>query len=450
MSRLLKRMRDWVSNGWNTSGSTSTSDQTIVCSSSAGEVHRLPLDIFIHILQLLEPKDAARVAAVCKSWKLIVFDNTLWMYYLKNQQDGLSILFAETKIRSRSPHTAIRRHMLSFMHIYGQRLQSPGAIIVDAGAGYCKIGWSKYDSPSVRFATSVEFGDMESSLDHRVYHFFETVYSSMHVKPSKQPVILTTPIGLHDAAEVSSLQLTKAVIKALVCMMVPTASIVSQTTLALFASRRTSGILVNIGFRETQVVPIVNTLTCPGVISVKVGGLHLTRYLRRRLRRRNVQVPSLYTARTLKENLCYVALDYWAELRKDTKASYKVGSEGLYTLNKERFQTGEILFKPHIAGRNVIGLHQAVASCINSCQYVKAKKDRNWYKTIVLAGGTANLPGLAERLEKELHDLLPPSISHGIRVILSPYGADAAWHGAKMVGNLSSFQKSWCFNRVNV
>lgn len=443
MSQLLKRVRDWVSNGWNTTGSTS--DQTIVCSSSAGEVHRLPLDIFMHILQLLEPKDAARVAAVCKSWKLIVFDNTLWMYYLKNQQDGLSNFFAETKLRSRYPHRANpHRQTLSFMHIYGQRLQSPGAIIIDAGVGYCKIGWSKYGSPSLRLATFVEFGDMESPLDERVHHFIETIYSSMHVNPSKQPVILTTPISLHGGAEVSDMQLRDAVFKSLVSMRVPTACIASQTTLALFASRRTSGILVNIGFRETQVVPIVTSYTWPGTISVKVGGLHLTRYLRGQLQRRNVQVPSLYTARTLKENLCYVALDYWAELRKDTKASYRVGSEGLYTLNQERFRTGEILFKPHIAGRNVKGLHRAVARCIDRCQYVKVKTDRNWYKTIVLAGGTANLPGLAERLEKELHDLLPPSISRGIRVIPSPYGADAAWHGAKMVGNLSSFRKSWC------
>ncbi|MFS7963804.1 putative Actin family [Helianthus anomalus] len=42
-----------------------------------------------------------------------------------------------------------------------------------------------------------------------------------------------------------------------------------------------------------------------------------------------------------------------------------------------------------------------------------------------------------ERLERELHDLLTPSIADGIRVIPPPYGADSAWYGAKLISNVS-------------
>lgn len=49
------------------------------------------------------------------------------------------------------------------------------------------------------------------------------------------------------------------------------------------------------------------------------------------------------------QKLCYVAADYEAELLKDTKASFEA-VEGLFTLSKERFQTGEILFQPRLAG----------------------------------------------------------------------------------------------------
>lgn len=49
------------------------------------------------------------------------------------------------------------------------------------------------------------------------------------------------------------------------------------------------------------------------------------------------------------QNLCYVALDYKAELVKDTKASYRIG-ETWHSLTKERFQTGEVLFQPRLAG----------------------------------------------------------------------------------------------------
>lgn len=50
------------------------------------------------------------------------------------------------------------------------------------------------------------------------------------------------------------------------------------------------------------------------------------------------------------QNLCYVALDYEAELSKDTQASFAVTPENWFTLSKERFQTGEILFRPRMAG----------------------------------------------------------------------------------------------------
>lgn len=50
------------------------------------------------------------------------------------------------------------------------------------------------------------------------------------------------------------------------------------------------------------------------------------------------------------QNLCYVASDYEAELSKDTVASFEVSGEGRFTLSEERFQTGEVLFQPRIAG----------------------------------------------------------------------------------------------------
>lgn len=53
------------------------------------------------------------------------------------------------------------------------------------------------------------------------------------------------------------------------------------------------------------------------------------------------------------QNLCYVAVDYEAELCKDAEASYEVAAAGWFTLKQERFQTGEILFQPRIAGMYV-------------------------------------------------------------------------------------------------
>lgn len=48
-----------------------------------------------------------------------------------------------------------------------------------------------------------------------------------------------------------------------------------------------------------------------------------------------------------------------------------------------------------------------------------------------------DISSVSERLEKELIRLLPASISEGIKVVPPPYGVDSAWHGAKIVSNVS-------------
>jgi hypothetical protein len=50
------------------------------------------------------------------------------------------------------------------------------------------------------------------------------------------------------------------------------------------------------------------------------------------------------------QKLCYVALDYDSEMKKDRSASCEVAGEGWFTLSKERYQVGELLFQPHLGG----------------------------------------------------------------------------------------------------
>ena len=146
-----------------------------------------------------------------------------------------------------------------------------------------------------------------------------------------------------------------------------------------------------------------------------------------------------------------------------------------------------------------MGLHKAVALCMDHCYNSEVVGDDSWYKTIVLSGGSSCLPGLpgifpmdsgaicfldvhqysvlnqtwidgglcclfrilfilwrlmdtcnaTERLEKELHQLLPPYISEGIRVVPPPFGIDTAWFGAKMISNVRTWNLEFCFCSLN-
>ncbi|RZC74334.1 hypothetical protein C5167_049812 [Papaver somniferum] len=429
-------------------------------SSSTGAFDRIPFDVFFQILIFLGPKEAARLSVVCKSWKFVVSDNRLWILFLHNLQEESweNIDFSESCLRSGIGHPLLRSlsdqsTSLRYMLIYGQRAQHRGAVLIDGGSGYSKFGWSKDSSPSGYSATFMEFGDLESPMYSRLRHFFVTIYDRMKRKPSTQPVVVAFPICHYydtESSRAARRQLEEAIYRVLFDMNVPAVCSINQAILALYAARRTSGIAVNIGFRVTSIVPILQgkVMHQVGIEVVGQEALTLTMFLKELMERKNMPVGSLYTIRTLKENLCYVASDYGSELSKDTNASYEVTGEGQFTLSEERFQTGEILFQPRMGGLRMMGLHQAVALCMDHCQAAKETEENDrWFKTIVLAGGTASLPGLPERLAKELSGLVSASMFNDVEVLPPPHGANSAWFGAKLVSNVSTFSEAWCMTK---
>ncbi|XP_062184360.1 actin-related protein 8 isoform X2 [Phragmites australis] len=375
---------------------------------SMGTLDAVPTDVLVQILRLLGPADAARTSAVCRAWRILASDNDLWAFFLRLGPEPWDlVVFAETHLAS-SPASDPRlyynnRPQLSFKQIYGLRAVVPGSVIVDGGSGYCKYGWSKYAAPSGRCATLMEFGNIESPMYARLRLFFSTVYTRMQVKPSTQPIIVVLPLCHSDDTEparASRKQYKETLYSVLFDMNVPAVCAVNQAVLALYASKRTSGIIVHIGFNVTSVVPIFQGRVMHeiGVETVGQGALKLTGFLKELMQRRNISCESPYTVRTIKEKLCYVAADYEAELRKDTQASCEVDGEGWFTLSEERFKTAEILFQPHIGGMRAMGLHKAVSLCMDHCYNSEVVGDDSWYKTVVLAGGSSCLPGLPDTM----------------------------------------------------
>ncbi|KAL2628807.1 hypothetical protein R1flu_013493 [Riccia fluitans] len=422
------------------------------------ECSKLSGDLLLSIFKRLTAKDLVAVSLVCKVWKLVASDEMLWEALLRVEAGPKlwqTIFFAESYLRtgltSREPYLP-----LSFRTIYGDRLRTPRSIIIDGGSGYCKYGWSDQDEPGHRLPTFLEFGNIESPMYSRLKALFITLFQCMEAKPSAQPIVLTAPISHPDntgTALAARKQLREITHSVLFELGVPKICFVNQAILALFAANRTSGIVVNIGFNVTYVVPILHgkVMRSIGVELVGQGALHLSVHLNELMEQNMRPAASMYTVRTLKEKLCYVAQDYDAELNKaNVRATLAINQDVAFTLDNERFRAPEILFQPRLGHLRTMSLQQAVALCMehSSAFPVTHKADENWFKTIVLSGGTACLPGLAGRLKKEVSKTLTSaSLADGLEVLSPKYGPDSAWFGAKLLSNISTFPDSWCLTR---
>ncbi|KAJ6407301.1 hypothetical protein OIU84_010744 [Salix udensis] len=84
------------------------------------------------------------------------------------------------------------------------------------------------------------------------------------------------------------------------------------------------------------------------------------------------------------------------------------------------------------------GVHEIVARAIRRCD---VDIRREMFGNVVLSGGTTVIPGLAERLAKEVSSLAPPTVR--VRVVAPPERRYSVWIGGSILASLSTFQQMW-------
>ena len=98
----------------------------------------------------------------------------------------------------------------------------------------------------------------------------------------------------------------------------------------------------------------------------------------------------------------------------------------------------EVLFQPSFLGMEAAGVHETCYNSIMKCD-VDIRKDL--YGNIVLSGGTSMYPGIAERMQKEMTALAPPTMK--IKIIAPPERKYSVWIGGSILASLSTFQQMW-------
>ena len=219
-----------------------------------------------------------------------------------------------------------------------------------------------------------------------------------------------------------------------------------QAVLSLYSSGRTTGIVLDAGDGVSHTVPIYEGYSLPhAIMRVDMAGRDMTEHMMKLL----METGHSFTTsaekeivRSIKEQLCYVALDYEEEMTNAQKAAsdepFELPDGSVINVGSQRFRCPEALFKPSHIGLEAPGFHEMVFQSIQKCD-IDVRRDL--FGNIVLSGGTTMYKGLPERLAKEVGNLAPSSVKP--KVVAPPERKYSVWIGGSILSSLTTFQSMW-------
>jgi centractin len=224
---------------------------------------------------------------------------------------------------------------------------------------------------------------------------------------------------------------------------VPALFISMQAVLSLYATGRTTGVVLDAGDGVTHSVPIYEGFALPhSIMRTDLAGRDVTRYLQLLLKREGCNFKTTAEqeiVRTIKENVCYLALNpQKEETSEGEKTKYILPDGSPLMIGNAKFRAPELLFRPDLIGEEFFGLHDVL-----SCAIQKSDMDlrRTLYSNIVLSGGSTLYKGFGDRLLTEIKKLAPKEIK--IRISAPQERLYSTWIGGSILASLDTFRKMW-------
>lgn len=217
-----------------------------------------------------------------------------------------------------------------------------------------------------------------------------------------------------------------------------------QAILSLYASGRTTGVVLDSGDGVSHVVPVYEGFALPHAISrIDLAGRDVTAHLQLLLRRSGCAFHTsaeTEIVRQIKEKYCYVAFNPAEEESSAKSCQYSLPDGSVLEIGNEAFRAPEILFQPDLIGSEYRGVHDYLVQSV-----MRADIDirRTLFSQIVLSGGSTLFKGFGDRLLNELrrHPISPKETK--IRIAAPPERLFSTWIGGSILASLATFKSMW-------
>lgn len=210
-----------------------------------------------------------------------------------------------------------------------------------------------------------------------------------------------------------------------------------QALLSLFSVGKSTGLVVDLGHTKTDVSVVVDGLLyLPSVRRLPFGGRDITHHLQQRLAARGITIDEPDVVQGLKE-ACATAEDSSDKAVEDARPPFKLPDGRLVSIShEEAAEVASCLLQPALMGIDCPSVVETAAASIFSHLDPAVRKAA--LDSVFVCGGGSAVPGIAQKMCRELRQLLPPSMTPVATSVPEYMPATTAQHASWMGGAVLS------------